>query len=87
MVDTAICRRCSLAALAKVLDQFGGINLFSGIAVGLHLQKFWIISAESTGRQLWNGVLGAPVALSGLWNGVLGIQWRQVRSGMALWEA
>ena len=79
--------RCNLAALANVLDQFSGINHYGGTAVRLHLQKFWIISAESTGRQLWNGVLGAPVALSGLWNGVLGIQWRQVRSGMALWEA
>ena len=48
MVDNGICMRCSLTALAKVLDQFSGIEHYAGIAVGLHLQKLWINVAESS---------------------------------------
>ena len=48
MVDNGICMRCSLTALAKVLDQFSGIEHYAGIAVGLHLQKLWINLAESS---------------------------------------
>ena len=33
-------------ALAEVLDQLSGIEYYSGIAVWLHLQKFWISFAE-----------------------------------------
>ena len=43
----AFCWRCSFAAFAKVLDQFSGIECYSGTAVGVHLQKFWIRFAES----------------------------------------
>ena len=44
----AFCQRCSLVAFAEVLDQFSGIGCYSGTAVGMHLQKFWISFAESS---------------------------------------
>ena len=48
MVDNGICMRCSLVALAEVLDQFSGIEHYSGTAVGLNLQKLWINLTESS---------------------------------------
>ena len=45
-IDDGVFRHCSLVAFAEVLDQFSGIECYSGIAVGLHLQKFWISLAE-----------------------------------------
>ena len=48
MVDNGTCMRCSLVALAEVLDQFSGIEHYSSTAVGLHLQKLWITLAESS---------------------------------------
>ena len=35
-----------MVAFAEVLDQLSGIECYSGTAVGLHLQKFWISFAE-----------------------------------------
>ena len=35
-----------MVAFAEVLDQLSGIEYYLGIAVGLHLQKFWISFAE-----------------------------------------
>ena len=44
----AFCWHCSFVAFAEVLDQFRGIECYSGTAVELHLQKFWISFAESS---------------------------------------
>ena len=46
-IDNGKLRHCSLDALAEVLDCISGNQRFAGIAAGLHLQKFWIILAES----------------------------------------
>ena len=35
-----------MVAFAEVLEQLSGIEYYLGIAVGLHLQKFWISFAE-----------------------------------------
>ena len=45
-IDDGVFKHCSSEAFAEVLDQFGGIEHYSGTAVGLHLQKFWISFAE-----------------------------------------
>ena len=47
-IDDGVFKYWSSEAFAEVLDQFGGIEHYSGTAVGLHLQKFWISLAESS---------------------------------------
>ena len=47
-IDDDVSRHCSLVAFAEVLDQFNGIGNYSGTAVGMHLQKFWINFFESS---------------------------------------
>ena len=68
-IDDGVLRHCSLVAFAEVLDYFKGIERFSGTAVGLRLQKFWIISVESN-------VVGPGTAL---WLAL----WHQVSPGMS----
>jgi len=48
MVDNGVSIRCSFVALAEVLDQFSGIEHYSGTAIGFHLQKLWINLAEAS---------------------------------------
>ena len=56
----AYCWRCSFAAFAEVLDQFSGIECYSGTAVGLHLQKFWINLTESNVMMALERRFGRP---------------------------
>ena len=60
MVDNGTCMRCSLVALAEVLDQFSGIEHYSSTAVGLHLQKLWITLAESNAMMALGWRFGRP---------------------------
>ena len=71
-IDDGVFKHCSSEAVADVLDQFGGIEHYSGTAVGLHLQKFWISLVESSSCLPWNGVLGSEQASALPWNSVLG---------------
>ena len=57
-IDDDVLRHCSLVAFAEVLDYFKGIEHFSGTAVGLRLQKFWIISVESNVLMAWEQRFG-----------------------------
>ena len=47
-IDDGVLRHCSLAAFAEALDQFSGIERYSGIAGGFNLQKFRISFVESS---------------------------------------
>ena len=60
MVDNGICMRCSLVALAEVLDQFSGIEHYSSTAVGLHLKKLRITLAESSVMMALEWRFGRP---------------------------
>mgnify|MGYP003334983803 CR=1 FL=1 len=67
--------QCRLVAFAEVLDQFSGIECYSGTAVGLHLQKLWISLVESS-------VMIALERRSGQPDGVkLALEWRFKQSG------
>ena len=60
MVDNGICMRCTLVALAEVLDQFSGIERYSSTAVGLHLQKLWTTLARSSVMMALERRFGRP---------------------------
>ena len=69
-IDNAFGWRCSIVKFAKVLDQFNGIGCYSGTAVGMHLQKFWISFAKSSVMTTSERHLGGQTASSWPWNGV-----------------
>ena len=92
--------RYSLVAFAKVLDQFSGIERYSGTTVELHLQKFWISLAESSVMMALEQRFGRPdgvestlercweqpcgAKLAVEWH--LGRPWCQVGPGTAFWK-
>ena len=59
-IDDGVFKHCSSEAFAEVLDQFGGIEHYSGTAIGLHLQKFWISVAESSVMSVLERRFGQP---------------------------
>ena len=59
-IDDGVFKHCSSEAFAEVLDQLGGIEHYSGTAIGLHLQKFWISLAESSVMSALERRFGQP---------------------------
>ena len=57
--------------LQKFWIHLNGIERFTGIAVGLRLQKFWIILAESSVSMALERHFGSLMKPSWPWNGAL----------------
>ena len=78
-----------MVACAEVLDQLSGIEYYLGIAVGLHLQKFWISFAAVNVVMTLAGHFGRPegakLALERRLEQHCAAVWRQVGPGTALY--
>ena len=69
-IDDGVFKHCSSEASAEVLDQFGGIEHYSGTAVGLRLRNLWINLAESSVMSPLERRFGQPKDVK------LALEWR-----------